>query len=148
NNNPHILTGAFLLILIANFIMFGLGALGARVFARILSMPEPVLMGFILLFSLVGAFVVRGNAVDILICVTAGVAGVILRFARYPVAPIVIGMALGKTFEGKLRQGMISAQGDFVAFLSDPIALAVLGVTVLVILGPLLRGRGGSKTDA
>ncbi|MBO6921953.1 tripartite tricarboxylate transporter permease [Boseongicola sp. H5] len=138
-NNPHILTGAFLLILIANLIMFGLGVLGARIFARILSMPEPVLMAFILVFSIVGAFVVRGNHVDILICAIAGVAGVILRFAKYPVAPIVIGMALGATFEGKLRQGLISADGNVVEFLSDPIALSILGATFLFVLVSLVR---------
>ena len=141
NNNPHILTGAFLVILVANFVMFGLGVLGARVFARILSMPEPILMGVILLFSLVGAFVVRGNNVDVIVCVLAGVAGVILRFAKYPVAPIVIGMALGTTFEGKLRQGLISARGDFLEFIYDPIALSVLAVTALTLLSPVLPWR-------
>ena len=144
NNNPHILTGAFLIVLVANFLMFGIGALGARVFARILAMPEPLMMGMILLFSLVGAFVVRGNAVDIIVCVIAGLAGVLLRFARYPVAPIVIGMALGTTFEGKLRQGLISARGDFLEFLSDPIAICVLALTGLVIAIPLLRRQRDS----
>ena len=147
HNNPHILTGAFLLILIANFVMFALGALGARVFARIISMPEPLLMGFILLFSLVGAFVVRGNLVDVIICAIAGVFGVILRFANYPVAPVVIGMALGATFEGKLRQGMISAQGDFVEFLSDPIALGVLSFTALFVAAPFLKSFRKGKEN-
>ena len=137
NNNPHILTGAFLIVLAANVMMFGLGVYGSRVLGRLLNLPEPILMGGILLFSLVGAFVVRGNGIDVIVCIVAGVVGVLLRLARYPVAPIVIGMALGKTFEGKLRQGMISARGDMTEFLSDPIALAVLGLTVLVVLGPL-----------
>lgn len=134
NNNAHILTGTFLMLLVANFIMFGIGMVSARLFGRILNMPEPVLLAMILMFSLVGAFVVRGNGVDVITCVIAGIAGVVLRFANYPVAPIVIGMALGKTFETKLRQGMISAKGDFITFLSDPIALTILAVTALVLL--------------
>lgn len=147
NNNPHILTGAFLIILISNFLMFGLGVLGARIFGKILKMPEPVLMGMILLFSLIGAFVVRGNHADILICLIAGVCGVILRFANYPVAPIVIGMALGSTLEGKLRQGLISARGDTVEFLSEPIALFIFAVTAVLILGPpATRFLVGRKT--
>ncbi len=150
NNNPHILTGAFLVILIANFVMFGLGVFGAHAFARILNMPEPLLMGVILLFSLVGAFVVRGNNVDVIVCVLAGVAGVILRFAKYPVAPIVIGMALGTTFEGKLRQELISARGDYLEFIYDPIALSVLAITALTLLSSVLpwcrkSGSNGSS---
>ena len=139
NNNPHLLTGAFLMILVANVIMFGVGAAGAGLFARLLRVPEPLLMGMILLFSLVGAFVVRGNSVDVMVAVIAGVAGLILRFAKFPIAPIVIGMALGKIFEAKLRQGMISAQGDFFEFIADPIALVILAVTVVMIAAPIIK---------
>ncbi len=141
NNNPQLLTGSFLIILIANLIMFVIGMMGARIFARILSAPEPLLMGMILIFSLVGAFVVRGNPVDVLVAVIAGIAGLILRFAGYPIAPIVIGMALGTTFEAKLRQGMISAQGNFVEFIFDPIALFILAVTVAVVTVPAISKR-------
>ena len=136
NNNPQILTGAFLVVLVANLVMFGLGAAGARVFARIMSIPEPLLMGSILILSLVGAFVVRGNPIDLVVAVLAGLAGLCLRFGGYPVAPIVIGMALGTTFEGKLRQGLISARGDFFEFIWDPIALSILALAALTIALP------------
>ena len=147
NNNPHIMTGAFIIIFVANFVMFGLGALGARAFARIVQLPEPLLMGMILLFSLVGAFVVRGNPVDVTVCAIAGIAGVILRFAKYPVAPIVIGMALGTTFENKLRQGLIHARGDFLEFLSDPIALVILLGTLVLVTAPVLSRKRNTKVD-
>ena len=139
NNNPQLLTGAFLIVLVGNLVMFGLGAAGARLFSRIMSVPEPLLMGSILLLSLVGAFVVRGTPFDIIVAVVAGVAGLILRMAKYPVAPIVIGMALGATFEGKLRQGMISARGDFMEFISDPIAIFFLALAAAAALFPVAR---------
>ncbi len=138
NNNPQILIGAFLVVLVANFIMFGIGAAGAKLFARILTAPEPLLMGMILLFSLVGAFVVRGNTVDIMVAVVAGIIGLILRLAKYPIAPIVIGMALGKIFEAKLRQGLISSSGNIVEFLIDPIALFIFALTAVVVLLPVI----------
>lgn len=139
NNNPHILTGAFLIILIANLIMFGIGAAGARVFERVLRAPEPILMGMIFLFSMIGAFTVRGNIVDVIVCAVAGVVGMALRLAHYPVAPIVIGMALGATLERKLRQGMISARGDFWTFIADPIALSILALTLMIVLSPVVK---------
>ncbi len=141
NNDPHILVGTFLVILIGNFIMFGLGAVGAKVFTRLLNLPEPILMGMILMCSLVGAFTVRGNMVDLIVCTVAGVAGVILRLAKYPIAPIVIGIALGKIFEGELLQGLISARGDFLEFLANPIAIGILILTVLMIARPMLARR-------
>ncbi len=147
NNNPQVLTGSFLMILVANVIMVGVGILGARLFARLLAAPEPLLMGMILLFSLVGAFVVRGNPVDVLVAVIAGVAGVILRFAKYPIAPIVIGMALGKIFEAKLRQGLIASRGDFLGFILDPIAIPILLLTLAVVLGPAVSRHWRSKKE-
>lgn len=140
NNNPQILTGAFLMIMVANIFLFGTGILGARLFAKLLAVPEPLLMATILLFSLVGAFVVRGNPVDLLVCSIAGIVGVVLRFAKYPIAPIVIGMALGKIFEEKLRQGLIATRGDFTAFVLDPIALPIFGLTLTIIGAPLISG--------
>lgn len=138
NNNPELLTGAFLIVLVANILMFAFGALGAGLFARVLAAPEPLLMGTVLLFSLVGAFVVRGVPVDIIVAVVAGILGFILRLSGYPLAPIVIGMALGKIFEEKLRQGLISVDGDYIAFLSDPIAIGIFAVTGLMVLLPTL----------
>ncbi len=145
-NTPHILTGAFALIFVANLLMFAIGAYGARVFAKILATPEPLLMGMVLLFSLVGAFVVRGNPVDVLVAIGAGLIGLALRFAKYPLAPIVIGMALGKTFEEKLRQGLVSAEGDILEFLSDPIAIGVFMLTALVVILPtVMRAKKSYK---
>ena len=126
------------MILVANFIMFGLGAFGAKIFANLLNMPEPVLMRMILMFSLVGTFTVRGNMIDLIVCAGACVIGVILRLAKYPIATIVIGMALGRIFKGKLRQRLILSRGDFVEFLADPIAIGVLLLTALVIGRPIL----------
>lgn len=148
NNNPHILTGAFLVILVANLLMFAIGAGGARIFNQVLRAPEPILMGMIVLFSIIGAFTVRGNLVDVLVCAIAGAIGLVLRLTNFPVAPIVIGMALGATLERKLRQGMISARGDFIAFISDPIALSILGATAVLVLAPLVKTlRNRTKSE-
>ncbi|WP_419908930.1 tripartite tricarboxylate transporter permease [Hoeflea sp.] len=138
NNNPHILTAAFMMVLLANVIMFGTGMLSARLFERLLRVPEPILMGLILLFSLVGAFVVRGNPVDLIVCVVAGAAGVLLRLAKYPIAPIVIGVALGFIFEEKLRQGLIASRGSLWTFITDPIALPIFALTAVIIAATIV----------
>ena len=110
----------------------------ARLFERLLRVPEPILMGLILLFSLVGAFVVRGNPVDLVVCVVAGAVGVLLRLAKYPIAPIVIGVALGFIFEEKLRQGLIAGKGSVWAFVTDPIALPIFALTAAIIIATVV----------
>ena len=139
NNNPHVLTAAFMMVFLANLIMVGTGVFSARLFRHLLRVPEPLLMGMILLFSLVGAFVVRGNPLDLIVCVLAGMAGVLLRLAHYPVAPIVIGVALGFIFEAKLRQGLIASRGSVWDFITDPIALPIFALTAVILVASIAR---------
>ena len=145
-NNPEIMIGAFIVILIANLLMVLFGVLGAQGFRRIMGLPEPLLMGWVVLMSVVGAFAVRGNPIDVIVAVLAGIFGVLLRLAGVPVAPVVIGMALGTTLEQSLRQGLMLNDGSFLAFFGEPIAVGIFAVTVVFIAAPiytaLRKGRG------
>ena len=129
----------FLVLVIVNVVMFAIGALGAPVFTRVLRIPEPILIGLILIISTVGAYGVNGNLFDVWIAFGAGAAGAILRYFSYPVAPIVIGMVLGPTIEMSLRQGLILTRGDALAFFQRPIALMLFIITAAILLWPLVR---------
>ncbi len=147
---PEILLGAFVTLFIANILLFFVGMLGAQAFTRLLRLPESLLMTGVLLMSLVGAFAVRGNPVDVIVAVVAGIVGALLRLVGIPMAPMVIGMALGGTFEESLRQGLMLTDGSFIGFLQQPIALGIMILTVLVIawpvLGPQLKPPGKPRT--
>ncbi|WP_422367831.1 tripartite tricarboxylate transporter permease [Pelagibius sp.] len=145
-NNPEIMIGAFIVILIANLLMVVFGAIGARGFRRVMGLPEPLLMGWVVLMSVVGAFAVRGNPIDVVVAVLAGLFGVVMRLAGVPVAPIVIGMALGKTLEQSLRQGLMLNDGSFLAFFGQPIAVGIFVITLVFVGAPIYtayrKGRG------
>ncbi|MEM7024741.1 MAG: tripartite tricarboxylate transporter permease, partial [Pseudomonadota bacterium] len=136
-NRPEIMIGAFMVILIANLLMFVIGAIGAQGFTRLIKIPEPVLMALVFLMCLVGAFAVRGNPIDVMVAVIAGVLGVVIRLAGIPLAPVVIGMALGKTLEESLRQGLILNEGNFWMFFTQPIADVIFALTALIIIWPI-----------
>lgn len=140
-NQPEVMVGAFMVILISNIVMFGVGAAGAHAFTRVLKMPEPLLMGLVILMSLVGAFAVRGNGVDVLVAVAAGCAGVVMRLIGIPMAPIVIGMALGKILETSLRQGLMLHEGSFAMFFAQPIAVFLFILTIFIIVWPIISER-------
>ncbi len=137
-NNPEIMMAAFVTLVFANIFMFFVGLGGAQAFTRLLKMPEALLMAGVLIMSLVGSFAVRGNPLDVIVAIIAGVVGVLLRLAGIPMAPIVIGMALGKTFEESFRQGMMLSDGNFAAFFQQPIALSIFALTLLIIGWPFL----------
>ncbi|MDX6752412.1 tripartite tricarboxylate transporter permease [Geminicoccaceae bacterium 1502E] len=134
-DNPEIINAAFIALIICNLVMFVVGALSAPLITRVLRMPEPVLLGMVLVLSVVGSYGVGGKLFDVLVTLVAGIAGFFLRVCGVPVAPIVIGMVLGPIFEESLRQGLILTDNDFSVFFSleHPIALGLITVTFLIL---------------
>ena len=49
----------------------------------------------ILFFTMVGAYIGQNNATELLILVVLGIGATIMRFADYPLAPLLIGFILG-----------------------------------------------------
>lgn len=150
-HNLDIVYAIFLFLIAANVLMFVVGAVGAQAFTRVLKIPEPVLMAGVVVVSLVGAYGVRGNPLDLITAVVAGVVGFFLRKAGFPIAPLVIGMVLSEMIESSLRQGLMVTRGSFLAFFERPISLALFIITAAILLWPAIRWgirqlRGGRAT--
>ena len=64
--------------------------------AKVLTVPRTFLIPFILFFTLMGAYIGQNNATELLFLVGLGVAATILRFASFPLAPLLIGFILGQ----------------------------------------------------
>ncbi len=129
----------FVILIAVNLLMFVVGAVGAQAFTRVLRIPEPILMALVVVISLVGAYGVRGNPIDLVTAFVAGVFGFLLRKNGFPLAPMVIGMVLSQMIENSLRQGLMVTRGDFLAFFERPIALTLFLLTAGMLLWPLLR---------
>lgn len=129
----------FLILIAANLVMFAVGALGAQAFTRILRVPQGLLMTGVVVIALLGAYGVRGNPLDLIIALAAGVVGFVMRKTGFPIAPMVIGMVLSPMIENALRQSLLLTRGDFWAFFDRPIALGLFVLTAFVLLWPLLN---------
>ena len=138
SNEIELVYAIFLVLILVNLVMFATGALGAQLFTRVLRIPEPLLIGLVLVIAMIGAYGVRGNMLDIWVALGAGLLGTAMRFAGFPIAPMVIGMVLSPMIEQSLRQGLLITRGDFLAFFERPIALALLVLTLSVVAWPLL----------
>jgi putative tricarboxylic transport membrane protein len=140
-DNPEIVYACFISLIFINILMFFAGALGSRMFAQILRIPEPLLMALIVVLSLIGSYAVRGNPFDLLVTFVAGVVGYLMRLNGFPTAPVVIGMVLGDPLERNLRQGLILTDGNFLTFFQSPVALLLFALTSLVLAWPFISSR-------
>ncbi len=139
NRNPELVNFIFVALLVANILMLIVGAAMAQVFSRILKLPHALVMGAVVVLSLAGSYVIRFSILDVWVAVIAGIAGLLLRYANVPLAPIVIGFILGTPLETNLRQGLIVTEMQPLKFLESPIAAAFFTITLIVVLWPFVK---------
>ena len=126
------------MLLVANVCMFFGGMLMAPLFSRILRIPEPLLMAAVVVLVATGTYSINANPFDLLVVLLSGIAGFLLRYNGFPLAPMVIGFVLSPMIEQSLRQGLIMNRGSFLGFFGSPIASGLFLITALFLLWPLI----------
>ena len=140
-DNPDIVYGAFMLLILANLLILPMGWLCIRGFGRILRFPTAVLLALILICSLVGVYLPRSNMFDVWMALLIGMIAFAARMAHFPAAPLLIGYVLSGQLEYRIGQAVLY-KGDtpLPSYLLDhPIALVLFGIALLLLLGPLFR---------
>jgi len=128
----------FISLTLSVVFMLILGLLGAPVFAKIIGMPKKFLFPAVLVFCLVGSFAINNSIFDIWVLIICGVAGFVLQKLNFSIAPIVLGLILGKLFESNLRRSLILSDGKWETFVQRPISLFFLICVVLILFGPVM----------
>lgn len=139
----------FTTFILANIVMLPLGMLAIRSARYALKVPQRVLMPMILMFCMIGSFAVDNTAFSIGVMVVLGLLAYVLEDNGIPIAPVILGIVLGKVIEENFLVTMIKTQGDLTGFFDRPIA-AVLGVItiglwVLLVLGGIRRAVRGRR---
>lgn len=128
----------FISLLLVNLVMFAIAAISAQLWTRVLRVPEPLLMAGVVVLVAVGTFSVNNSLLDLGIAMVAGIVGFLLRYNGFPIAPVVIGLVLGRMVEENLRTGLIAYDNDFGIFFGRPIPIALYAATALVLAWPLV----------
>ena len=87
-----------------------------------------------------GAYIGQNNATELLILVGLGICATVLRFADYPLAPLLIGFILGAMLENNFARSMQLYDG-FGFILERPITVVLLVLAAVLVLLPNYRAR-------
>ena len=140
---PGLLYGIFLAMLLANVLFLFIGLLGAKVFSRISLVPRTFLWPTVFALCFVGAYGLNQSMVDVWIMIVAGLAGFVLKNNGFGPAPIIMGVVLGGLVETSLAQSMIIFDQQWTGFLTRPIALAFFALAVVSLTGAQIRAAWG-----
>ena len=106
------------------------------IWVKLLKIPKPQLYAGILIFATLGVYGMRQSAFDIFLLYAIGAMGFLMRRFDFPTAPVIIGMILGPLAEAQLRRALSISQGNWMTFLTHPLSASLLGITVLLVVGP------------
>ena len=139
-DNPAIFWAVIMSMYIGNLVLLILNLPLIPYIAKILTVPRNYLIPFILFFTMVGAYIGQNNATELMILVGLGVFATFLRFADYPLPPLLIGFILGGMMENNFARAVNLTDG--IEFMYQrPMTLGLLIIGALLILMPAYRRR-------
>lgn len=112
---------------------------GIRAIISVLNIPTQYIVSIIFMLCVIGSYVLNNRMFDVYTLLLFGLLGYGMRIARFPILPMILGMILGPMAEEQLRLAIEYGSGSLLPFATRPISAAILGVTVLLLLRPLIK---------
>lgn len=132
--NPEIINSIYVLLILSNIFMLVLGLLFARVFSKIIKIPEYYLIPLIVVLCFLGAYGVNNSHFDIYIMLFFGFVGYLMEKFSFPLAPLLLGFILSPLIEENFRTSLILSQDSLWIFVERPICLVFIAITAVVML--------------
>jgi len=136
---PGTFWGIITSMYIGNLMLLMLNLPLIGIFINILRVPHTLLCSLIGLICFIGAFSMGGDPNDIVIMVFFGIVGYLMKKLEYYPAPLLLAYIVGPMMERSLRQSLILSDGSLDIFVSRPISIILLCITVVSVLEPLIR---------
>ncbi|MBW2130582.1 MAG: tripartite tricarboxylate transporter permease [Deltaproteobacteria bacterium] len=147
-DHAHMIYAIFLGFIICDIVYFIIGSLFMKYAAYLSKVPRGYLFPVVLIFCVVGAYAINHSMFDVGTMVFFGILGFFMLKFGFATAPLLIAFILSPIGETAVRQSLLLSGGSLSIFVTRPIALVFLIMTVLSIIGIIrsqLKGRAASK---
>lgn len=149
-NEPELFWGLVASFWIGNLLLLILNIPLISVWVSLLNIPYRLLYPAIVVLICIGSYSIANSVFDVWLVLLFGVVGYLLRSQGFMPAPMLIGFVLTPMLEENLRRGVLMGRGDPMYFLSSPLSLAAVLLTLCLLLLPpvarLRRRRQGALT--
>lgn len=120
-----------LMLLVLNLPLVGL-------WVKLLKVPQPWLYAGILVFAVMGTLAANPSTVELVMLVTFGIVGYLMRCWDYPVAPMIVGLILGPMAESQFRRALQISLGDGLVFFKHAGSATLLALALVALVAPLV----------
>lgn len=139
--NGKIVWGFMFAILISTLLMGVIGILaGVPIYKSISKVPTRFMAPAIVALSVVGSYAVRNNPMDVVVMIVFGLIGSLMKELGLAPGAMVLGLILGPIAEaGYVRSSLMGmAQGMVKTFITRPICLILIGLTLMSLIWPVI----------
>ncbi|SCZ70974.1 tripartite tricarboxylate transporter permease [Epibacterium ulvae] len=135
--DPEIILRVVAILVMASFTMFLMGLFTARIFIKILRLPQTIFLPIVMVLTTLGSFSVGGGINDLYLMLGVGAVAYLMNLMKYPIAPLVIGVILGGLFDETFRRSLFLSDGDLSVFVSRPGAAILLTLNIALIVAQI-----------
>jgi putative tricarboxylic transport membrane protein len=110
-------------------------------FIRILSSPREILLPIAAALGVLGAWAAGFTRFDIYSMLGFGVLGFFFRQKNYPLAPMVLGILVGRFADTSLRRALLTYSENLTQMLTRPFAVILLIFLIFTIVSQIRNWR-------
>ena len=137
--NPDFVWGLIASMWIGNAVLLVLNVAFIPIFVRALKVPYPILMAFVIVFCITGAYALNNRVWDIGVMLVFGALGYLMKKLYYSPAALVLALVLGPLAERALRQSLILSDRGVMIFFARPISATLMTLGLAAIAVPVVR---------
>ncbi len=131
--HPEIFWGSVASMYLGNVMLLLLNLPLIGLWVKVLRIPYRILSPIILLLCIIGAYSLNNTSFDIVVMVSFGWVGYLMRKLRYEPAPLLLALVLGTGMERALRQSLSMSYGSFSIFFTRPIAAVSMCLALVLV---------------
>jgi len=148
NNEPMLVWTLIASLFIGNLLLLVLNLPLVGLWAKMLMIPAPYLYGGIVMFAMVGAYVLNSETFDIWVAIVIGIIGLLFRRYGYPITPLILGVILGPMAEQEFRRALQGSAGDPGILIETPFSATLYVLLAMVVILPRLYKFWKSKQSS
>jgi putative tricarboxylic transport membrane protein len=119
--------------MIGNVLNLLVGAIGLRIFVKVLSIPRSILYPVIVFICLTGAYIADSSLFAVGVMIFFAVLGYFMKKLDFSFVTFIIGFVLGPMFEMSLQQTLVMSRNNIFIMFQRPIALAFILLTIIFV---------------
>ena len=138
-NSGNLVWGLIASLYIANLLLLVINVPLVGMWSRLLSVPSGLLYSSVIVFSILGAYSLKGSLSDVVIILVLGLLAFAMRRFDFPIAPVLLGIVLGPLIEQEFRRSMSISGGELTYFFDRPIALFFMTIIAAAVVSTILN---------